>query len=155
MLEPRIPNVPKGSRAPFIGPIVEPLGGARVADSSSPTSLSAIASDLRALTAEQAYPVHTAVFAAGIMRSRFFAAAAWLYQWRTKCDHVTAWGAILYDRNDKRREKTLQTLTTGMLEHLWGGLDTEEFPRSIGGFSTRELQFIANVTYLASREPTE
>lgn len=132
-----------------LSPVVPHIGDALIVESHDITDLCFLAEDLKALTDVQAATVLAVLHTMGVMQSRVFAVVAWIYKKRSGNPNPAAAYSFIFGQ--PKMVAKAHKLMDDVIRHMMTGRDMEEAD-SVGGFSTRELQFIANLAW-AVREP--
>jgi hypothetical protein len=124
--------------------VVPHVGDALIVESHDIMDLCFLAEDLKELSDAQAAAVLAVLHAKGVMQSRALSFIAWLYGRKMKNPSKTA--AYAYIFGNPRMLPSAQKMMDDVIRHMMTGRDKEDAD-SVGGFSTRELQFIANLAW--------
>lgn len=132
-----------------LSPVVPHIGDALLVESHDITDLCFLAEDLKGLSDLQAAALLACLHSMGVMRSRSLALLAWLYKKRSGNPNPSAAYAFIFG-HPIMMAKT-DAMMDDVIRHMMTGRDKED-AGSVGGFSTRELQFIANLAWALRTE---
>ena len=127
--------------------VVEPPIAAARFFAPSPQSMRRLATELRALDDYGASVVAGAMLSARVMWPLMVQRAAiWLMTKRHKCSEYTAW-RMVFDRGSLGATAARATIESAAVWAI-SGTDTESLVPCAGGFSQREVNYIANLLHI-------
>lgn len=131
-------------RPPFIPDTVEPAPGALVMASDDRGQIELLAEQVKAVPDHHLASFMAATHATGLQRQRILEWCSRRFRRKLHLDTFGAWKVIFV-----RAPKLARAARSGMVTHMLKGRDRVE-AHSIGGYSTRELQTIANLAMVCA-----